>query len=119
MNTARSHRAKKSGSPNFESNRRRPASLGVSESTVEICECTAELGKFEMESAFQKSLWPAASSGESEMRLSAHEERADVRGPGRNGRAPGAVQSAPQLAHKLGVRDRIRPGYVVNSRDLG
>src|SRR5437588_10786635 len=107
MKTARSQRSRKSGSPNLESSRRLPASLGLSGSAIEIVECTAELGKFEMESAFQKSLRPATPPGQREARFGAHEKRADVRGPRGNRRAPRPVQNAPQLSHEFGIRDRI------------
>src|SRR5205085_805900 len=118
MKTARSQRARKSGSPNFESSRRRPASLGLAGSAVKIVECTAELGKFEMESAFQKSLWPATPPGQREARFGAHEKRADVRGPRGNRRAPRPVQNVPQLSHEFGIRDRIWTGDIEDSREL-
>src|SRR5205085_8824656 len=110
MKTARSQRARKRGSPHFERSRRLPASLGVSGSTIEISECTTERGKFEMESAFQKFPGPASPSGKGKARLGAHDECADVGGPRGDWRAPWAVQHASQLAHELGVRDRIRTG---------
>src|SRR5438270_11758473 len=119
MKTARSQRARKSGSPNFESSRRRPASLGLAGSAIDIVECTAKLGKFEMESAFQKSLRPATPPGQREARFGAHEKRADVRGPRRNRRAPRPVQNAPQLAHEFGIRDRIWTGDIEDARELG
>src|SRR4051812_42461228 len=98
MKTARSQRARKSGSPNLDRSRRFPASLELSGSAVEIVECTAELGKFEMESAFQKSLGLATPPGQGEARLGAHDKG---RGPGRprgNRRGSGLGQCAPQLA---------------------
>src|SRR3954462_1252365 len=118
MKTARSHRARKSGSANFERSRRLPASLGASGSIIEIGECTAELGKFEMESVFQKSLWPAPPPGEGEMWLGAHEERADVGGPGGNWRAPRPVQFPAQLSHELGVRYRVWGGDIEDARNF-
>src|SRR3954451_23380905 len=98
MNTARSHRARKSGSANFESSRRLPASLSVGGSAVEVGKCTAELGKFEMESAFQKSLWPTTPPGQCKARLRAHQKRADVGGPSGNRGAPRPMQGATQCA---------------------
>src|ERR1051326_1430635 len=118
MKTARSQRARNSGSANWESRWRRPASLGLIRSTVEIVECTAELGKFETESVFQKSLGPATPPSQREARFGAHEKRADARGPGGNWRTPRPVQNAPQFAHELGIRHRVRTGNVENSRDV-
>src|SRR5437588_3654862 len=119
MKTARSQRARKSGSPNFESSRRLPASLGLAGSAVKIVECTAELGKFEMESAFQKSLRPATPPGQREARFGAHEKRADAGGPRGNRRAPRPVQNAPQLSREFGIRDRIWTGDIEDARELG
>src|SRR3954447_657537 len=118
MKTARSQRARKSGSPNLDSNRRFPASLGLSGSTVEIGECTAEIGKFEMESAFQKSLGAAPPPGQGEARFGAHEKRADARGPRGNWRAPWPVQNAPQLTHEFGIRHGIWASDVEDSGDV-
>src|ERR1700682_5093612 len=97
MKTARSQRARKSGSPIFDRSRCLPASLrcpvriGGAEtgsSRVEIVECTGELGEFEVESAFQKSFGTTASPSQSKTRLRAHEERADPGGKCRDRRTP-------------------------------
>src|ERR1700731_411076 len=108
--------------PNWASaaSRRRSSRLsGISFIWIEVGERIRQGWELKLESVFQESARDAASSGQRQAGFCAHERRSDLGGPGRDGRAPGPVQRAPQLAHEFRVRHRVRTSSVEYAGKIG